>query len=155
MLVFAADLHGEWLELYNRLPTETKAIFVCGDAEPIRSEQDLELIPDPKKYLKPGNFCIFWEKSRVPVPTYVLLGNHEPYLWLHPYEKEGPKELIPNFWILGRSGVIELCGVKIAYLSRVFSPKTYFEGAVWIQKRTLGSRSLSLPGGSRQRMWKL
>ena len=94
-------------------------------------EEDLELIPAPKKHLKLGNFHILWKKGEVPVTTYLLLGNHEPFLYLSEYEKDGPKELIKNLWILRRSGVIELCGVKIAYLSRVFSPRTYFKEEVW------------------------
>jgi len=45
MLVFTADIHGDWLELYNRLPENTEALFICGDAEPIRFEEDIELNP--------------------------------------------------------------------------------------------------------------
>ena len=75
-----------------------------------------------------------------------MLGNHEPFLWLHEYEKEGPKEIVRNFRCLRRSGVIELCGLKIAYLSRVFSPKTYFEGHVWNPEKDKRSLKSKLAG---------
>jgi len=146
MLAFTADLHGEWLDVYDKLPLGTEALFICGDAQPIRSEEDLALIPAPKKYLNLGDFFLYWEERYVPVPTYFFLGNHEPFLWLHPYEKEGPKEIIKNLWILRRSGVIELCGLKIAYLSRVFSSRTYFEGEVWDPEKETRSKKSKLAG---------
>jgi len=146
MLVFTADIHGEWLELYDQIPKDTEALFICGDTQPIRFEEDLELIPGPRKYLRKGDFYLFWKAGRVPIPTYFFLGNHEPFLWLYPYEKDGPKEIIKNLWILRRSGVIELCGLKIAYLSRVFSPKTYFEGVIWNPERETRSKRSKLAG---------
>jgi len=42
--------------------------------------------------------------------------------------------------------LIELCGLKIAYLSRVFSPKTYFEGAVWDPEKGMQSKKSKLAG---------
>jgi len=146
MLIFTADIHGEWHKLYESLPEGTEAVFVCGDAEPIRTKEDLEFIPAPKKYLKLGDFYLFWEKKEVPVPTYVLLGNHEPHFWLWEYEKHGPIEVFRNFWVLARSGVIELCSVKIAYLSRVFLPKTYFEGYRWNPEKDRRSKKSKLAG---------
>ena len=126
MILFTADIHGKWIDLYEKAPPNTKCIFICGDAEPVRFEDDLDTIPTPKKYLQLGDFHYFWKKGEVPIPTYFFLGNHEPFLWLKEYEKEGPKEIIKNLWCLNRSGFIELCGLKIAYLSRVFAPKTFF-----------------------------
>ena len=80
------------------------------------------------------------------IPYYLFLGNHEPFLYLLPYENEGPKELVKNLWVLRRSGVIELCGIKIAYLSRVFSPKTYFKGAVWNPEKDRRTKKSELAG---------
>lgn len=146
MLAFAADIHGEWRRLYENLPQEVEAVFICGDAEMVRSEEDLALIPAPKKHLKLGDFHFFWERGEVPVPTYVLLGNHEPYLWLWEYEKNGPTEVIKNLWVLARSGVIELCGLKIAYLGRVFAHNTYFEGRAWDPEKDKRSKKSKLAG---------
>ena len=123
-LFFSADVHGEWVRLYSNL-SDDAVLFICGDAEPLRNEADLELVPAPKKHLKLGDFQLFWERKRMPVPTYVLLGNHEPFAWLQEYEERGPCELMENFWILRRAGVVELCGCRIAYLSRIFSPTAY------------------------------
>jgi len=31
MLVFTADIHGEWLELYDQIPKDTEAFFCLED----------------------------------------------------------------------------------------------------------------------------
>lgn len=141
MLVFTSDIHGEWFTLYESLPEGTRAVFICGDAQALRNDEDMEITPAPAKYLQPGDFFYFYDEGAVPVPTYMMLGNHEPFAYLHPYEQKGPSELIKNLWVLRRSGVIEIEGWVIAYLSRVFSYETYRANRLWDPEKVSSLKS--------------
>jgi len=82
------DTHGHWrdfrdalVELNSREPLELA--LQCGDAQPIRNQDDLEYMHCPKKYRKLGDFWMFHDGAQdFPVPLLFIGGNHEPWNYL-------------------------------------------------------------------------
>lgn len=124
------DIHGHWIDfqdtvsrIHDNAPLDI--VLQCGDAQPFRDEQDLEYMHCPKKYRKQGDFRLFHEgKEEFPAPLLFIGGNHEPWNYLD--ENHGHGTLAPNIEFLGRVGMREIGGVRIAGLSGVYSPN-YFD----------------------------
>ncbi|WP_068928131.1 metallophosphoesterase family protein [Planobispora rosea] len=95
------------------------AIFSVGDAEPNRDEAESLGVGGPAKYRKVGDFPRFAEGLQsMSAPVYFIGGNHEPWPAL---DAHGPGEWAPGFHFLGRSGVAEIAGLRVAYLSGIYS----------------------------------
>jgi len=127
-ILFASDIHGSWIQFYDRAEEYSPdLVFLCGDTEPIRNVLDLESVPGPARYRKMGNFVHFWNQKRVPIPTYLIMGNHEPFGWFIELEHchKSPVRIVGNLCYLGRSGCVRIQGITVAWLSRVYSPKTF------------------------------
>lgn len=124
------DIHGQWCDFRDavlRLQNENhlNLVLQCGDAQPFRNEQDLEYMNCPKKYRKLGDFRKFYEgQEQFPLHLLFIGGNHEPWNYLDENKEGGI--LTSNIEFLGRTGLREFNGLKVAGLSGVFSPK-YFE----------------------------
>lgn len=123
------DIHGHWcdfmdvvVELCSQVPLDL--VLQCGDAQPIRNEDDLEYMHCPMKYRKMGDFWVFHEGAeRFPVPLLFIGGNHEPWNFLD--ENSEGELLVPNIQFMGRIGMREIMGTKIVGISGVYSPKHY------------------------------
>jgi len=125
--VFAAvgDVHGHMHTMVNHLQaleahcgSPLSFVLQVGDFQPVRNEEDLNSMSVPSKYRKMGDFHDFSNgRSSFPWPVWFIGGNHEPYGYLenHP---DGA-ELIKNCHYLGRTGMQELHGLKIAGLTGV------------------------------------
>lgn len=128
--LITADNHGNHKALYDfALKNNISTILQCGDFEPIRSLDDLEHFPAPSRFVReyrcgdrPLEFADFLEG--VPVTTYSIAGNHEPFGWLEQYREMGPHELVSNFYYFGNFGVTEVeTGIgklTVAGFSKIF-----------------------------------
>ncbi|WP_219471151.1 metallophosphoesterase family protein [Nonomuraea rhizosphaerae] len=116
------DIHANFAKadaLVRRHAGGVEAIFSVGDAEPNRSEEESLGVAGPAKYRKVGDFPEFaagWRSMSAPV--YFIGGNHEPWPAL---DAQGAGEWAPGFHFLGRSGVREVGGLRVAFLSGIHS----------------------------------
>ncbi|GAA3443011.1 metallophosphoesterase [Planomonospora venezuelensis] len=73
----------------------------------------------PAKYRKVGDFPRFAAGLQaMSAPVHFIGGNHEPWPAL---DAHGPGEWAPGFHFLGRSGVTEVAGLRVAFLSGIYS----------------------------------
>lgn len=130
---FAAvgDVHGAQHLMVKRL-TRWEAAFgktlrfvlQVGDFEGNRNVSDVSSTPGPAKYRSLGDFPDFIEgRARFQWPVLTIGGNHEAFLWLDELPEGG--ELAPNCTYLGRAGCVEIEGLRVAYLSGIYSPKAF------------------------------
>ncbi|GAA2855676.1 hypothetical protein GCM10010517_13880 [Streptosporangium fragile] len=116
------DIHGNFAEadaIIRRHAGPVDAIFSVGDAEPNRTEAESLGVGGPAKHRKVGDFPEFAGGLRtMSAPVYFIGGNHEPWPSL---DAHGPGEWAPGFHFLGRSGVREIAGLRVAFLSGVYS----------------------------------
>lgn len=116
------DIHADFSAadaMIRRHAGPVDAIFSVGDAEPNRTEADSRGVSAPSKYRKVGDFPAFAAGNRVmDAPVYFIGGNHEPWPAL---DAHGPGEWAPGFHFLGRSGVREVAGLQVAFLSGIYS----------------------------------
>ncbi len=130
---FAAvgDVHGHMQRMVSHLSaweerTRSPLDFVLqvGDFEPHRDDADLATMAAPMKYRHLGDFAAYHQRRRrFPWPLYFIGGNHEPYGHLdqHP---EGAT-LAPHCHYLGRTGMVELNGLRVAGLSGIHREATF------------------------------
>jgi Icc-related predicted phosphoesterase len=123
------DIHSHWLDFREsvvRLHAQTPLDLVlqCGDAQPFRDEADLEYMHCPKKYRELGEFWGFHQCiEEFPVPLLFIGGNHEPWGYLDEHRNGG--RLAPNIEFLGRAGIREVGGLRIAGISGNYSPEHF------------------------------
>lgn len=123
------DIHGHWrdfrnavIEMHSQEPLDL--ILQCGDAQPIRDENDLEYIHCPKKYRKLGDFHVFYNGTeKFPLPLLLIGGNHEPWNFLDENREGGL--LAPNIEFMGRVGMRKIMGTRIVGMSGVYSSKHF------------------------------
>ena len=133
---FAAvgDVHGEirameWLlhDAQKRHSVEFSFVLQVGDFEPHRHEQDLASMAAPAKYRKIGDFPKYVTgEYKLAWPVFFIGGNHEPYAFLDMFPFGG--EIAPGFTYFGRTGELEIAGVKVAGLSGIHHPSIFEEG---------------------------
>ncbi|AKF81582.1 metallophosphoesterase [Myxococcus fulvus 124B02] len=124
---FAAvgDVHGRMDRMVSSLQTWAKSahrelafVLQVGDFEPHRDDADLATMAAPARYRHLGDFADYHQKRRrFPWPVYFIGGNHEP----HGYLDTAPEGflLTSNCRYLGRVGVVETRGLRIAGLSGI------------------------------------
>jgi lariat debranching enzyme len=125
-ILVAGDIHGHWRsfrdtveELHAKAPLD--AVLQCGDAQPLRDPADLEYMNCPSRFRDAGDFQVFFKGTNVfPVPMLFIGGNHEPWGYLDEYRQGG--ELTTNIEFLGRVGMRDICGLRVAGISGVHSP---------------------------------
>jgi len=138
MLVAAlGDVHGRWREAAGLVvsacaqagadPGDLAMILQVGDAEPLRSEEELAMVHGPAKYRRLGDFPDVMSGDIVmPAPVYFIAGNHEPFAALDADGglAGGGGEWGPGVTYLGRAGAATVDGLRIGFLSGVFGEST-------------------------------
>jgi len=130
---FAAvgDVHGQMHSMVRlvegrakRASLEMSFVLQVGDFEPHRHEADLTTMAAPSKYKQLGDFATFHAgKSRFPWPVFFIGGNHEPHGFLE-ISPDG-FELFSACTYLGRVGLLEWNGLRIAGLSGIYKEDSF------------------------------
>lgn len=123
------DIHGrfhrvnEWLEtLSASLGRPVDLVLAVGDVEAFRHADDHRR--KAAKRGMPAEFAEYADGVRqVKWPLYFIGGNNEDFEALH----DAPEgfQLAPNVHYLGRSGLKELHGLRVGYLSGIHAPRFY------------------------------
>jgi lariat debranching enzyme len=149
-LIIAAvgDVHGhhhDMVELVEGAADEVGVrpdiVLQVGDFEPHRHEDDAATMAAPSRYRRVGCFPDFHQgRARFPWPVVFIGGNHEPHGFLE-HHSDGA-ELFPGCHYLGRAGVLEHQGLRIAGLSGIWREDTWLEGrpSVAVLERTKKKR---------------
>ena len=102
-------------------------VLCTGDFECMRNENDLKFLSCPEKYREMGNFHQYYNsKVQSPYLTIFIGGNHEASNYLEENYYGG--FVAENIYYLGRSGVINVKGIRIAGISGIFNKFDYFRG---------------------------
>lgn len=130
----AGDVHGRWAELAAQLeiaqgflddPDDLEVIFQVGDAESTLGEEQLREVHAKPDRHKLGDFhLIAAGEVKLPAPLYFIGGNHEPWRSLdrNGGTVRGGDALVPGVHFLGRSGAVEVAGMRVAFLSGIRRP---------------------------------
>lgn len=131
IVAVVGDVHGRWAELAAQLdvargflddPHDLEAILQVGDAEATLGEAQLqEVYAKPDRH-RVGDFHrVVSGEVVLPAPLYFIGGNHEPWRSLDRNGGlvRGGAPVGPGVHFLGRSGVVEVAGMRIAFLSGV------------------------------------
>jgi lariat debranching enzyme len=130
LVVGVGDIHGRFhrveawmdaLEAARGRPVDL--VLAVGDVEAFRRPDDHRR--KAAKRAMPAEFAEYADgHQRMKRPLYFIGGNNEDFEALHD-TPEGV-ELAPNVHYLGRAGLRELKGLRIAYLSGIHAPR-FFE----------------------------
>ncbi|MFJ8113382.1 metallophosphoesterase [Streptomyces sp. NPDC096132] len=126
-ILVVGDVHGEfellaaWSAVVREARGPLDAILAVGDVEANRDEEDAAGVHGPAKFRKIGDFPLVEEGLLdLGAPLYFIGGNHEPWPAL---DAAGPGRWGNSACFLGRAGVTEIAGVRVAYLSGIHSPR--------------------------------
>ena len=126
-VLVVGDVHGEfellaeWAAAVRRAHGPLDAILAVGDVEPNRDEVDAAGVHGPAKYRKLGDFPLVHEGLLdLGAPLYFIGGNHEPWPAL---DEAGPGWWSGAAYFLGRAGVADVAGLRVAFLSGIHSPR--------------------------------
>jgi len=139
MLIAAlGDVHGQWRLAADLVvsacaragiePTDLAMILQVGDAEPLRSEDEITQVPGPKHHRKLGDFVDVVSGDIVmPAPLLFVAGSHEPFAVLDADGGliQGHGMLAPSVTYLGRAGAVTIDGLRIGFLSGIHGEATY------------------------------
>ncbi len=119
------DVHGQWDCVIDAINSATDIlghvpdlVLQVGDAEAIRSEEDLAAVHVPNKYRSMGLFSALGPGD-LKSPVYFIGGNHEPYEMLDEYQGDPPIKWGDNVFYLGRAGAATIHSLNIAWLSGI------------------------------------
>ncbi|MDR1185976.1 MAG: metallophosphoesterase [Bifidobacteriaceae bacterium] len=148
------DVHGHWRQALALVesacakagvaPTDLSAILQVGDAEAQRTEAEAEQVPGPPKYRKLGDFHEVMSGEIVfPVPLCFIAGNHEPFPALDADGglSAGAGQWGPNVTYLGRAGVVDIEGLRVAFLSGIYGERTFRWAAAGEPRAAGGKRA--------------
>lgn len=96
-------------------------IVQVGDFNSACTQEDVDSVPAPARYRVLGDFAEYG--SKYPAEVVFIGGNHEPVRALEP--AWGGGEVAPGVRFLGRSGVVERYGLRIAGLSGNYRGRDY------------------------------
>ncbi|NVJ22541.1 MULTISPECIES: metallophosphoesterase family protein [Myxococcus] len=121
------DVHGRfhrvetWMDaLEESRGRRVGMVLAVGDVEAFRRADDHRR--KAAKRTMPAEFAEYADGlRRVKRPLYFIGGNNEDFEALHDFLDGG--ELAPGVSYLGRAGVRELCGLRVAYLSGIHAPR--------------------------------
>lgn len=127
LVAVVGDIHGrfrrvrEWVEqLEQARGRAVDVILAVGDVEAFANAEDHRR--KAAKRTMPAEFSEFASgASAFHRPLYFIGGNNEDFQALHGLQGGG--EIAPNVHYLGRVGVREVNGLKLAWLSGIFAPK--------------------------------
>jgi hypothetical protein len=147
-------VHGRWREALALVDaacakagvaaSELSAILQVGDAEPQRTQAEADLVPGPAKYRKLGDFHEVVDGEIVfPAPLYFIAGNHDPFPALDANGGlvGGGGVWGPNVTYLGRAGIAEIDGLKVAFLSGIHGARTFREAGEGKARAAVGKRA--------------
>lgn len=123
ILAFVGDTHGHSDDIYPYLVEWSKRTGLAVDA-----------------VIQVGDYCCFWnvsgdekrvchfsrhwyERTGVPIPTYVVPGNHEDIAVLQLWAK--CQDRIPNLHLLPDGGVTDICGIQVGSVWGNYSPRSW------------------------------
>ena len=148
MVAAVGDVHGQHHAMVDLVERAADAagvrpdvVLQVGDFEPHRHEADVATMAAPSRYRKVGSFPDFHQgRARFPCPVVFIGGNHEPYGFLE-HHRDGA-ELAPGCRYLGRAGMLEHGGLRIAGLSGIWRQDTWLAGrpSVAVIERTKKKR---------------
>ncbi|MFJ5228258.1 metallophosphoesterase [Kitasatospora sp. NPDC088391] len=126
-VLVVGDVHGEFLLLAERVAAvraaygPLDAVLAVGDVEANRDEVDAAGVHGPAKYRRLGDFpFVATGELALGAPLFFIGGNHEPWPAL---DAAGPGEWAPGVRFLGRAGVTEVAGLRVAFLSGIHSAR--------------------------------
>lgn len=134
IIAVVGDVHGRWTELASQLelargfldgPDELEAVFQVGDAEPTLGEGQLqEVFAKPDRHRLGDFHRVASGEIALPAPLFFIGGNHEPWRTLDRNGGlvRGGGPIAPGVHFLGRSGVVEVAGMRVAFLSGIRRP---------------------------------
>lgn len=130
------DVHGEWGQAVTLVAwacaevgiatSDLAAIFQVGDAEALRSEDEVAQVPGPSKYRKLGDFPQVLDGTiTVPAPLFFIAGNHEPFAALDADGglAAGRGRWGPGVTYLGRAGATTIDGLRVGFLSGIWGER--------------------------------
>lgn len=137
--------HGELEKIYDVLSHLEKEnnlkvdlLLICGDFQAVRNEGDLECMAVPFKYRQMQTFYKYYTGENIaPVLTVFVGGNHEASNYLSELNYGG--WVCPNIYYLGKAGVIQVGGLRIAGMSGIYKFDSYLKGAYEIPPYDGGS----------------
>ncbi len=129
ILVAFGDIHGRfgrlegWAErLRTSLPLPVCQGLAVGDVEAFRDAHDQRR--KATKRTMPAEFAALADGAgSLGFPLAFVGGNNEDFEALSELPDGG--EIAPGITYLGRSGMVELAGLKVAYLSGIHAPRFY------------------------------
>jgi hypothetical protein len=136
MITFAAlgDVHGQInraaaliREAEEKLGERFRFILQVGDLEAYRTSADLATLYAPLREKKLHDFPQYDAGEQIfPRPMYFIGGNHESYGFLE--EEARGMTLAPNFHYLGRTGMKNIEGLRVTFLSGGYDPDVFEHG---------------------------
>lgn len=125
-------------EIKNKISIDL--VIICGDFQTVRDYADLEYVKMPDKYKHLGDFHLYYKgKKEIPYLTLFIGGNHEASNVLDTFFNGG--FLCKNLFYMGKTGIVNFKGIKIAGLSGIFNEKSYYKG--FYENRDLLKNDLS------------
>jgi len=133
-IIATGCIHGSMDKMYKEIQDYEKQknkkidlVLCTGDFESMRNEKDLQFLCCPEKYREMGNFQDYYNsKKKAPYLTIFIGGNHEASNYLEENYYGG--YVAENIYYLGRAGVINVKGLRIAGTSGIFNEFDYFKG---------------------------
>jgi lariat debranching enzyme len=123
-IAVSGDWHKRDRDIYGVLKTWEKnrhkkidAVLCTGDLDAVvhRDEEEADIDSLILEYA--------FGRRKAPMPTYFISGNNDEYDYLNRFRQGG--FIAPNFYYLGRNGMVDVKGIKIAGLSGVFRKDMY------------------------------
>ena len=133
-IIITGCIHGSMDKMYkdiqdyeNEKKKKIDLVLCTGDFECMRNEKDLNFLSCPEKYREMGNFHQYYNsKMKAPYLTIFIGGNHEASNYLEQNFYGG--YVAENIYYLGRSGLINVKGIRIGGISGIFNKYDYFRG---------------------------
>ena len=133
-IIVTGCIHGCMDKMYKDIQDYEKEnnkkidlVLCTGDFECMRTENDLKFLSCPEKYREMGNFHKYYtSKAKAPYLTIFIGGNHEASNYLEQNYYGG--YVAENIYYLGRSGLINVKGLRIGGVSGIFNKNDYFKG---------------------------
>ena len=133
-IIITGCIHGCLDKLYKDITEysisnniKIDLVLCTGDFECIRTENDLQFLSCPEKYRIMGDFNKYYKGIvQAPYLTIFIGGNHEASNYLEQNYYGG--WVAPNLYYLGRSGLINVKGIRIGGISGIFNKYDYFRG---------------------------
>ena len=120
-IIITGCIHGSLNKMYadikdysSQNKKKIDLVLCTGDFESMRNKNDLKFLSCPEKYREMGDFYKYYNKELVaPYLTIFIGGNHEASNYLEQNYYGG--WVAPNIYYLGRSGLINVKGIRIGY----------------------------------------